>query len=120
MGVLWDWCIEYANDTRFTSLDGEPDESPLYPRVLLIAQPCARGKHDEVLMNGTWFLYRGDLGYWTVHEREGDALDEHIDHGRDVWATRKGKYVPKSDFNRIRRRINEELGICQPHVGSTT
>jgi hypothetical protein len=118
--VDYDWCLEYVDGRRYTNLDGAPWESPRYPRIVLVAQPCAAGKHDVVLMNGTYFLYRADLGFWTQHERLEDVVDEHIDHGPDIPATRKGKWVLKKDFTEVRKRINLELGVCQPSVGPTT
>ena len=100
------WRVYLADESTFDNTQGGPDDVPRSPRVVCIAQPCAEGTWDIVLVNGDWYVWREDLGCWTEHTDIG-ALVELIDHAATISAVRCGKYTSKPVYNKLWARARE-------------
>jgi hypothetical protein len=111
MMVAFAWRLYYADGSTFSDADGAPWASPITPRVAAIGQPCAGEQWDTILVNGTWWLWRTDVGYWTNHDTEGDVCQELIEGAPTIGAVRRGIYLPRPAFRALWARAREDQGV---------
>jgi len=83
--------IVYEDGSYWT---GDPHLSPEYD-VIGILQPHAPPGSKE-LLNGDYYLYRTDLGYWT--ECMASGLERHlVRFAHVISAVRPGFWMPERD-----------------------
>lgn len=101
------WCIYYEDGSTYSDTDGPPHESPPWGAVVL-SQPNAPIGSKELLGNGDYYLYRGDLELW--HEVGTDGLPDHLAHfGHLITCIRPGRWMPnREDWLKIVGRMRSD------------
>lgn len=101
-----DWTLYYEDGRTFSSLDGEPHESPCWGVVA-----CAQRGGDPLVvgLNSDWLMWRADLAEWRECGEGG--RDDHLVHfGHLVRCWRRTRWVGTADFRAIWARARAEFG----------
>ena len=101
------WRLYLADGNTFDNNDGEPWESPTFPRVVCISQVGAEPDWPNIVVNGTYYIWRARLGIWTWHDEPLGSILEIMDEPGLV-TLRMGKFVTTPTFKAIWKRAREE------------
>ena len=101
------WRLYLADGSTYDNNDGEPWESPTVPRVVCISQVGAEPDWPNIIVNGSYYIYRSDLDLWTWHDDPFGAILEMIENPGLI-AVRMGKFVSTPVFKAIWQRAREE------------
>ena len=93
---------ETGEPWRVTSDDGL-DAIP-HNGMMSVYQPGRR-----TLRNGTWYLFRSDVGVWIEAEDDGSALDKHVLFPC-ISLTRRGYYGLDEEHKAVLALMDEDMG----------
>jgi len=108
MGQYWE-VTTWEGDV-YTSDDYAPHELPKQGIVAIIQPGCTQW--PEILVNGSYWIWRTDLDCWEEHDADIVALVDLLqDHAPAIGAVRLGKWISKGEFvlywERARDRVKE-------------
>jgi len=101
--LIPDWTLWYDDETVFTSLDGEPNDSPRWG-VVCVTQP---GKAKDVLWNEWAYIYHEDMEIWTQHDLVG-FIDQQVHFSPMITCVRIGRDMLTGRFKEIVERATKE------------
>lgn len=83
------WCLYYADGTTFSSLDGQPWESPVRP-VVCVTDVQLQHSYGPQGLWCEYYLWHDGFTQWWPHTLEG--LLYHLVHNAgDIKAVRQGR-----------------------------
>lgn len=102
-----DWVIHYEDGTRFSSDQGNPNDSPGFG-ALFVTQPGINGM-DIVGDGAKVLIYRTDLGGWLPVWDDYGIMDQFTHFMPVISCARWGRQAWVPDFKKIANRAAKEM-----------
>lgn len=83
---------------RVTDADGDPQDTVPRLGTMIVYQP---GTPERSKMNGDWYLYRSDVGFWIEATDAYSALVKHQEYPA-ITCTRHAWYSTSEQWERVR------------------
>lgn len=98
------WTLYYEDGTWFSSIDGEPYQSPVWGAVMVTQYD----REPRACQNDPFLIHRTDQDQWYGCDHAG-LLDQlsHFSHVIDC--VRVGRWMPSENYRQVRSQANEEL-----------
>ena len=91
------WEATFWNGDVVTSADCAPWDLPKQGIVAIIQPSCVQW--PEILVNGSYWVWRTDLDCWEEHDADIVALVDLLqDHAPVIGSVRLGKWISKGEF----------------------
>jgi hypothetical protein len=92
------WTLYYENGTKFTNLEGDPQDSPPFG-VVFVTQPGLNSR--DLIWGVNYLIFRRDLGYWTGHDQIG-LFDQLAHFAHLIDSVRPGREM---DTDKLKKMI---------------
>lgn len=107
------WRLYLEDGSTFDNTDGEPWESPMFPRTVIIAQPGVREREgfSDIIVGVSYFTHRTDLNCWLGFEQDIFIHHEWMEHAHLIDAFRVGALMDEREYRAAWVQARADLGM---------
>lgn len=105
--IEWEWCLIYEDGTEFSSIEGEPNDSPKTGVIFVLQRGSPNG---DILGEGAKALiYRIDKGGWMPVFDSFGLMDQLMHFAPVISCVRPGRQMWTPDYKRLAIKHTREM-----------
>jgi len=111
--VLFKWRLYLEDGSSFDSNDGDAQDSPVFPRTVIVAQPGVRERtgFSDIIVGVSYYTRRTDLDCWLGFEQDIFIHHEWMLNAHLIDAFRVGALMDERLYRELWKQARSDLGM---------